>query len=272
MDTTTSVCCLHDRAELEAFLGRNPGLNAYALGDLDDFFWPSTTWYGLRRAGELRQVALVYAQPGLPVLLALDSGGEPSIGELVRRITYLLPRRIFAHLSGDAAAALEPSYEAEPYGSHYKMLLCDDSLLAAAPTSDARTLSGADLPAIEALYAASYPGNWFDPRMLETGRYYGLFDGPDLISIAGIHVYSPRYRVAALGNITTHPDWRGRGLALRVTAALCRALRPEIDHIALNVSTENRAAISCYSALGFKAIASYAEVMLTALATPATGH
>jgi len=40
-------------------------------------------------------------------------------------------------------------------------------------TSDTFQLS----PAIEelnALYRASYPGNWFEPRMLETGYYYGI--------------------------------------------------------------------------------------------------
>ena len=30
-------------------------------------------------------------------------------------------------------------------------------------------LSGSDVDELEALYRLSYPGNWFDPRMLETG-------------------------------------------------------------------------------------------------------
>jgi ribosomal protein S18 acetylase RimI-like enzyme len=73
----------------------------------------------------------------------------------------------------------------------------------------------------------------------------------------------PTYRVAALGNITTHPDWRGQGLATKVTAAVCRSLRETVEHIGLNVHAENRAAIGCYEKLGFEIVTTYEEVMLT---------
>ena len=43
-----SLVCLHDKAVIEGFLRRNPLLHIYPLGDLDDFFWPHTTWYGLQ--------------------------------------------------------------------------------------------------------------------------------------------------------------------------------------------------------------------------------
>ena len=46
---------------------------------------------------------------------------------------------------------------------------------------------------------------------------------------------------------------RGRGLARRVTAGLCRLLRAEIDVIGLNVRAENAAAIACYQSVGFQA-------------------
>ena len=54
--------------------------------------------------------------------------------------------------------------------------------------------------------------------MLETGKYFGIRREGILVSVAGIHVYSPEYDVAALGNITTHPDFRGQGLGRKVTA------------------------------------------------------
>lgn len=38
--------------------------------------------------------------------------------------------------------------------------------------------------------------------MLEAGCYYGLGREGRPVSVAGVHVYSPRYRVAVLGNIT----------------------------------------------------------------------
>ncbi|MBA3470080.1 MAG: GNAT family N-acetyltransferase [Herpetosiphonaceae bacterium] len=256
--------CLHDKATIASFLRRNTALNVYALGDLDEFFWPATTWYGLIEAGELRQVVLVYAQPELPVLLALSNDASGATAELLGMISYLLPRRIYAHLTDDAVAALAESYNLQSDGSYFKMALTDAAQLDQVDTSDVDRLSPADLPAIQGLYRASYPGNWFDPRMLETGCYYGIWQDTALLSIAGIHVYSPEYRVAALGNITTRPEQRGRGLASRTTAKLCQSMRGAIDHISLNVNVENTSAIACYRQLGFAPIATYGEYMLSA--------
>jgi predicted GNAT family acetyltransferase len=61
--------------------------------------------------------------------------------------------------------------------------------------------------------------------MLETGQYLGAFEGGAIVAVAGVHVYSERYGGAALGNVTTHPRHRGRGLGAAVTAALCKSLR-----------------------------------------------
>ena len=76
--------------------------------------------------------------------------------------------------------------------------------------------------------------------MLATGRYYGIASGDGLVCVAGVHVYAPSVRVAALGNVTTDPRLRGRGLARRTTARLCRALVDDgIVDIGLNVLAAN---------------------------------
>lgn len=85
-----------------------------------------------------------------------------------------------------------------------------------------------------------------------------------LVSIAGIHVYSPKYKVAALGNITTLPSRRGKGYGRRVTARLCRSLVDEGIDIGLNVKADNSAAISCYRGLGFETVAAYEEFLFQA--------
>jgi hypothetical protein len=36
------IAALHDRAKIAAVLSADPYCQAYALGDLDDFFWPYT--------------------------------------------------------------------------------------------------------------------------------------------------------------------------------------------------------------------------------------
>src|SRR5207248_2709826 len=121
-------------------------------------------------------------------------------------------------------------------------------------TSNVVPLSVSDVQEIEALYQVSYAENSFDPRMLETGYYYGMRHDNTLVCVAGVHVYSPKYRVAALGNVTTHPDFRGRGLATAVCAKLCQELLRTVDHIGLNVKADNVSAIACYKRLGFECI------------------
>jgi predicted GNAT family acetyltransferase len=122
-------------------------------------------------------------------------------------------------------------------------------------------LSPADRQEVEAFYHRSHPGNWFDPRMLDTGQYFGVRFGGRLIAAGGVHVASHTYRVAALGNIATDPEHRGEGLATRVTARICVSLRESVEHIGLNVKADNAAAMACYRKLGFEVIGEYDELL-----------
>jgi predicted GNAT family acetyltransferase len=78
-------------------------------------------------------------------------------------------------------------------------------------------------------------------------------------------VWSPTWRVAALGNVATLPAARGAGLATAACARLCRILLDDgIDVISLNVHADNAAAIRAYEKLGFAHAAHYVEVVLGA--------
>ena len=252
---------LHDKEQIAAFLRRKSHLHLYHLGDLDDFFWPYTVWYGAKQDGQIEQLVMLYTALDDPVLLAISEDAE-AMRDLLRAILHLLPRRIYSHLSAGVVEALAEDYQVEPHGQYYKMLLTDPARLEVVKTSEVVPVTPADLMGLEKLYAASYPGNWFDPRMLETGCYYGIQKQGEWVSVAGVHVYSAAYRVAALGNVTTHPDYRGQGLASAVCAKLCRELEATTDHIGLNVSQENTSAIACYERLGFERVAAYGEYML----------
>ena len=259
--------CLHDRDAIEAALRRSVYLNLYSIGDLDDFFWPYTTWYGQETGAGLEAVILVYTGMSVPVLVALADGPNGPMGDLLRSILHLLPRRIYAHLTPELLPIVARDYAVESHGLHYKMALGDTSRLQAFDTSEVVSLSAPDLPTLQRLYRR-YPGNSFDPRMIETGQFFGIRRGDDIVSVAGIHVYSRRYRVAALGNITTDPRYRGQGLATLVTARLCLELLQAVDHIGLNVKADNAAALACYSRLGFERIGDYEECMLTLESPP----
>jgi RimJ/RimL family protein N-acetyltransferase len=252
---------LHDKSEIESFLQKNVFLHLYSLGDLDDFFWNYTTWYGSKEKEEIKVIILLYMGLSLPILLALADDIEP-MKELLQSIVHLLPPRFYAHLSPGLEEVLQAQFQLRPHGEHYKMALKHKSMLKDVDTSTVVRLSMDDLEDILKLYQVSYPGNWFDPRMLETNQYFGIKEENGLLSIAGVHVYSKQFNVAALGNIATHPDYRGHGLGKAVTARLCQSLSEDIDHIGLNVKTDNEGTIALYKKLGFEVVCSYGEFMV----------
>lgn len=259
-----SIISLHEKAQLAAFARRNLLYHIYELGDLDDYFWPLTQWYGWQTNGVLQQMALLYiAQPSLPTLLINAEPPIEGMRDFLRALQPVLPRRFYGHVHPDVVDALAEHYAIEPHGLHFKLGLRDASAAQAIDCADVVPLTEADLPAIYALYQAAYPGNWFDPRNLATQAYFGVWRGDVLISIAGVHVYSEPYKVAALGNVTTLPSERGKGHALRTCAKLCQTLLVRgINQIGLNVKADNAAAISTYQKLGFVKIAEYGEFLM----------
>jgi GNAT superfamily N-acetyltransferase len=259
---------LRDKPVVESYLRRDVLLHIYGLGDLDDRFWPWTTWYGRVDGSGVRALAMVYRGLTLPTLLALGSEEEmPELRNLLRGLQPVLPARFYAHLSPRLADEMKEHYQLDHYGPHHKMGLTDRTRLPSqsAPGTCIIQLTQDHLPQVLDLYARSYPGNWFEAQMLETGHYYGLWREGQLASIAGVHTHSTRYRVAALGNITTDPRFRGQGCARAVTAQLCRQLLRSVEHIGLNVAADNLAALGCYRSLGFEIVADYDECMVRSL-------
>lgn len=252
---------LNNKNEIEAFLRKNVGLHIYSIGDLDDFFWRNTLWYALKKDDDILDIALLYNGPSLTTLQALSEQVN-TMRDLLRLIFQRLPDRFHAHLSPGVEGVLTERYEMESCEKHFKMVLNSKRFPNSVDCSRVIRLTENDLDHMLQLYEEAYPGNWFDPRMLRTRQYFGIKIENKLVSAAGIHVYSKKYRVAALGNIVTHPDYRGRGFAKSVTARLCRSLSESVDHIGLNVKANNTMAIALYEKLGFEIIIPYYECMI----------
>jgi len=249
---------IKDRSALEKYFRQDLPLHLYSLGDLDDFYWPKITCYGIQNETGLKNITPFYRGDNLPVLLAFGELDQ----DYIRKLQSLLPNRFYAHLRPGLIRHFSASYQVTEHGDHYKMALGDSDPILQANTDNTFQLTKTDLPEVNELYKESYPDNAFDPRTLVSGRYIGIRHLGQLVSIAGIHVYSATYGVAALGNITTHPEHRGQGFSRAVTARLCQLLESSVDFIGLNVKCDNQPALSLYRSLGFRISSVYGEFSL----------
>ncbi|MFW6371675.1 MAG: GNAT family N-acetyltransferase [Bacteroidota bacterium] len=251
---------VHNKEVLYEFLQKEAGLQIYLTGDLDDFFWPKTCWYALREKGKIRSVALLYAGMIPPTLLCFQKRDSHYAIRLLLELKPLLPARFYAHLGEGYADVFKRENIAEHYGLNYKMVL--HKRIQFSGDNSIKMLGIDDLPGLLKLYSEAYPANWFDSRMLESGKYFGYIVNDELAGVAGIHVYSAKYKVAALGNITTHPEFRKQGIGYKLTAALCADLQQNVDVIGLNVRSDNEYAICLYKKLGFEVEGIYEECLI----------
>ena len=94
---------------------------------------------------------------------------------------------------------------------------------------------------------------------LEDGVYYGVYIGRTLASIAGTHVVSRTEGIAVVGNVFTHPNHRGRGLATVTTSAVTADLLSGCEQVVLTVESKNAPALAIYTKLGYQAVCSLHE-------------
>lgn len=282
---------------LRAFLGRDPFATAYMLGDLDPVYAHYCTWWiasegqGAGGAEAARDVAVVLVYTGLSAPVVLTHGSAAGIQAILARaldstatrntpsglVVDELPQRAHVHMSPEHLAVLDQHFTLDRLRPMVRMGLrvSGQSSLAAQPApvpgyGPVERLGHRHTGDIMAL-SHHYPDSFFEPHQLSSGHYYGIFapsGGPEgsplLVSVAGVHIVSKSDRLAALGNIVTHPDHRGKGLSTVATMHLCRELAAEgIELLALNVERRNASAIRVYEKLGFVDHCTYVEAFMT---------
>ncbi len=223
---------------IRAILRQDPIWSVYALGDLAPSSWPKALWF-------TPDLTLLYRDYGVSILFAL---GTASLAEAIPLATFPL----HLQLRPDAFAIASRLLPIHRQHLMHRMAF-RRSAAWPAPNS-ARRLTPADLPALQRLYAdgaaSSESPDFFFPSMLHDGVFCGIWENGELTAAAGTHLYCPAEGVAAIGNVYTRRDRRGRGLARLVTAAVVDALSP-LETIALNVRASNTPAIRAYEAIGF---------------------
>lgn len=90
----------------------------------------------------------------------------------------------------------------------------------------------------------------FGPRTIELGDYFGFFDGPRLVAMAGERMFAGRLR--EVSGVCTHPDFQGRGLARRLMLKLVQRQLRRGETPFLHVMRDNGGAHALYARMGFR--------------------
>jgi ribosomal protein S18 acetylase RimI-like enzyme len=257
---------LTDRDQIEQYLNNHPELFVYSLGDLEDEFWSHTTWYGAIRGDDIEAICLVFTKYDAPIVQAICEPGNRYIARLLSAILPNIPPRSRIHFCAEADDVVSNGLNSVSRNSGWKMAFRNRSTLSSIDVSNVERLSVADVDGLNDLYTASYEessgAHVFDSSMLDVGPYYGVKMDGQLVSAAGVHVFSPRFNVAAVANVATLPEQRSRGLASAVTARLCQELIADVDHIGLNVEGMNEAAVRAYERVGFEKLTEFYAVSI----------
>lgn len=226
--------------------------SAYALADMDPQYASHAHWYATDSTA-----ALVYEGLQPPVLFI--TGNPGSVAEI---LTRLPPGPVQFTLRAVHKSLIAERLVVTKQVRMWRMALETRKFNPTGHTGVAR-LGSDDLPAVEDLIASGpdHP-DAFAPDQLDSGVFFGSYDGDRLLSMAGTHVLSRQMDVAAIGNVYTSPSARGRGLAKAVSSAvIAELIAMDIDTIVLNVAMDNGPALRVYESLGFHPYCGYYEGM-----------
>lgn len=118
-----------------------------------------------------------------------------------------------------------------------------------APRHDITILTDADAPEMWALAKLTEPGPFLE-RTNRMGRFLGIRVDGRLAAMAGERMRIPGY--TELSGVCTHPDFRGRGFARRLSTAVVTDITARGDRAFLHAWKTNHTAIDLYRQLGFE--------------------
>ena len=196
--------------------------------------------------------------------LALSLGGA-----LARR--YAKDVNLFASACDDSAAALTALTDLVQPGERIFILQVPDIVVpdgfvvvkaakgvqmvatrripAPSVDEDLVQLTDADAPEMLALATLTEPGP-FLARTHLMGEFLGIRIGGRLAAMAGERFRFRGY--TEVSGVCTHPDFRHRGLARRLSAAVAARIESRGEKPFLHAWRTNRPAISLYESLGFE--------------------
>lgn len=230
---------------------------AYAIGDLEPGLFEKCQWAAAYDGAEPVALALLFK--GLIPNAVFCMGRSDGLAAILSG--PLKPGRVFFAAKQELTPTIRTFYDLDPAETLIRMHVTGDRFQPA--PGEAVRLTIKDVGDLNALYRLG-GGTGFAPFQVSMGRFFGVRVGGRLVSTAGTHVVAPHYAIACVGNVFTHPDFRGRGYAAACTSAVVRDVLDEgCRDVVLNVRHDNAKALSIYRRLGFLEHSRYAEAFAT---------
>ncbi|RJQ07345.1 MAG: GNAT family N-acetyltransferase [Dehalococcoidia bacterium] len=239
---------LRQRREVRAWLAVDRPFSAYALGHLEGGLLEyARFWVAEGRgsgAGGLVMHANALGQSMVTV-------GDP---EAIAAIVSIHPGPRATYLTTAAREHTDALRDAYLVGNVLTMRRMSVTRGDFAPVNGlTRRLRGRDAGRINWLYSIEGGRGRYFPNAIEQAIYYGVVEGDLLVAVAGTHIVAPNEGVAVVGNVFTHPEYRGRGYAERVTSAVTAELFERgCSEVVLTVDPQNTPAVAAYTHLGFR--------------------
>jgi ribosomal protein S18 acetylase RimI-like enzyme len=250
-----------DKAVIRAYLERDRRYAAYAICDLEEREFARTRW-GMAWEDEA-PIALVLEYNGPTPQPLFVMGREEGIAVILRDL--IRPRVAYVAVAPQVLPAIATAYRVDPGPSMVRMWV-DRAHFQPYPATVQRLLP-VEIGDLNRLYQLGF-ASWLPSTAIGEGVYYGLRVNGQLVAAAGTHIVSQAARLAVVGNVLTHIDYRGRGFATAVTGAVTADLLRTCDEVVLNVRADNPPALNAYRRLGYREHARFEERLVHRLGSP----
>ena len=236
---------LNDRDVVRERLADEGAYAGYARAQLAPPLYAQTDWWSASGPGS--RALVLHARGGLGHAM-VTFGDAEALNALLR--LHPGPRFSFASFRPEHKEAVERHFLLMRDQIMVRMSVTAESFRPA--SGETVRLRGTDIGRVNRLYASEGGPAAYSARHVDQGLYFGVMVERKLVSIAGTHVDAPAERIAVVGNVFTHPLYRGGGLATIATSAVTRALLQRCDMVVLTVEANNAPALAVYNKLGYR--------------------
>ena len=229
---------------------------AYALAQLDDDAWPDAEFYICETPSGESVVCHSHGGLGYATTVAGPADGAAAILKLHPGYPTT-----FAISAPHHVEALETVYSFRQIKRMMRMLVTRETFRP--NRGEAEPMLGAHTDLLNRLYNAEGDPTHYRREHIADGCYWGVVDEERLVAVAGTHAIGRTQGIAILGNVFTHPRFRGRGHATSATSAVTAALLEQVGEVVLSVNPDNAPAVRAYRRLGYRHVGEIIEASAT---------